>query len=329
MKSAINKKKLISIVAPVYNEGTVIGEFIDRVNNVIEALNEYDIELVLVDDGSEDRSLEIIKDHALHDEKIKIVELMRNYGQTSALSAGIDISKGDIIITMDSDLQHFPEEIPRFLEKIEDGYDMVCGWRKERKETIIRRWPSRVANYLIYKISSINIHDFGTTYRAYRREALKNIELFGEMHRFIPALASRFGCRIVEIPIQNITRPSGKSNYNILRTYGVTLDLFFLFFYLNYFTKPIRIFGLVATFLFGGGFLIALTLTVLSVSGITPPIREHVALLIFSVLLMILGANFLCYGLIAEVQSRTYFSVRKEKIYNVRSIWQKETDGQD
>lgn len=317
-----NNKTLISVIAPVYNEEAVIAQFIERIINVIKGLEKYDFELILVDDGSKDRSLQIIKDHAFRDGRIRVIELMRNYGQTSALSAGIDESKGNIIITMDSDLQHFPEEIPLFLEKIEDGYDLVCGWRKERQENIIRRWPSRVANYLIYKISGIWIHDFGTTFRAYRREILINMQLFGEMHRFIPAFASRLGCRIVEIPIQNINRQAGRSNYNLSRTYGVSLDLVFLYFYLNYITKPMRFFGLLAVFLFGSGFSIALIENVLAFSGIIDG-NEHTALLLFSVLLMILGVNLLCYGLIVEVQNRIYFYVRKERIYNVRAIWQK------
>jgi glycosyltransferase involved in cell wall biosynthesis len=321
-----NTKKLVSIVAPVYNEEDVIGQFIERIIKIADSQPRNNFELILVDDGSEDQSLKIIKDHAFRDERIQIVELMRNYGQTSALSAGIDKAQGNIIITMDSDLQHFPEEIPLFLEKIDEGYDLVCGWRRERREGIVRRWPSSVANYFIYKISGIKIHDFGTTFRAYRREILDNMQLFGDMHRFIPAFASRLGGKIIEIPIRNIERPSGKSSYNISRTYGVSLDLFFLFFYLNYFTKPIRIFGLLAVLLFGPGFMIALIEVILAFTGVLPPGNEHLALLLFCVLLMILGVNFLCYGIIAEVQNRIYFSVRKEKLYSVRSIWQKNTN---
>ncbi len=316
-------RRVISIVSPVYNEEAVIGEFITRIINIIKGLDEYDFEIILVDDGSKDRTLEIMKEYAFQDERIRLIELTRNYGQTSALSAGIDNAKGDIIITMDSDLQHFPEEIPFFIEKIEEGYDIVCGWRKERKENIIRRWPSKVANYLIRKISRINIHDFGTTYRAYCKGILDRIQLFGEMHRFIPALASRLGYRIVEIPIKNIPRTTGQSNYNIMRTYGVALDIFFLYFYLNFFTKPIRIFGLPSLLLFGTGFSVALIITVLSYADIMQPLKEHIALLLFSILLMILGTNILFFGLIAEVQNRIYYSVRKENIYNIRTIWQK------
>ena len=324
LNSNQTNKKLVSIVTPVYNEETIITQFIDRINKAVNSLEKYNFELLLVDDGSKDQTLEIIKKHALNDGKIRLIELMRNYGQTAALSAGIDEAKGDIVITMDSDLQHFPEDIPSFLEKIEEGYDLVCGWRKERKEGIVRRWPSRVANYLIHKISKVEIHDFGTTFRAFRKEVLENIELFGEMHRFIPALASRLGCKITEIPIQNISRPSGKSNYNLSRTYGVTMDLFFLFFYLSYLTKPIRIFGLLAMLLFGFGFAIALVLIVLAYAGIIAGARERIGLLLFSVFLMLLGVNSLFFGLIAEVQNRIYFTVNRYKIYNIRKIWKKE-----
>lgn len=327
MKALMRGKEnriLISIVAPILNEAAVIGQFIERIGEVMKNCNKYDYELVLVDDGSIDESLKTIREFASSDSKIRVVELMKNFGQTSALSAGIDESKGEIIITMDSDLQHFPEDIPLFLVKIEEGYDLVCGWRKERKEGIVRRWPSRIANYIAHRISRVNIHDFGTTFRAYKRGIFQNIEMFGEMHRFIPALASRMGCRIVEIPIQNVERPAGKSNYSILRTYGVALDLLFLFFYLNYLTKPIRIFGFLAMLLFAPGFIIALALTVFAYCGIIPGVREHIALLLFSILLMILGVNILCYGLIAEVQNRIYYAVRKEKIYHIRNIWRKE-----
>lgn len=319
----IPHKYLVSIVAPVYNEEDVISQFIDRIYATTRKMKEFNFELVLVDDGSKDASLNVMRSYPPKDITIRVIELMRNYGQTSALSAGIDEAKGDIIITMDSDLQHFPEDIPSFLEKVNEGYDIVCGWRMNRREGIARRWPSRVANYFIHKISKIDIHDFGTTFRAYRKEILRRIELFGEMHRFIPALAARLGCKITEIPIQNIGRPAGKSSYGLSRTYGVALDLFFLFFYLNYLTKPLRIFGILAVSLFGAGFFVASVLTTLAYAGIIQGVQERIGLLIFSVLLMVLGVNFLCYGLIAEVQNRIYFTVRGEKIYHVRSILEK------
>ncbi|MCL4457677.1 MAG: glycosyltransferase family 2 protein [Nitrospirae bacterium] len=258
-----NDITFISIVAPVYNEEAVIGQFIERISQTMSLLKSYDYELILVDDGSNDFSLKVMKKYVSQDTHVRIIELMRNYGQTSALLSGIESAKGEVIITMDSDLQHFPEEIPLFLEKIAEGYDLVCGWRKDRKEGIIRRWPSRIANYFIRNISGTDIHDFGTTFRAYRKGLLAKIELFGEMHRFIPALASRLGGKIIEIPIQNIERPSGKSSYGLSRTYGVILDLLFLYFYLNYVTKPLRIFGMLAFFLFVPSCMIAFILTAL------------------------------------------------------------------
>jgi len=321
MTEHISKKMSVSVVVPVYNEASVIGQLIDRIRAAMASLSEYELEIILVDDGSSDESLSIMKRFASQDRSIKVVELMRNYGQTSALSAGVDYAEGDIVVTMDADLQHFPEEIPHFLAKIEEGYDIVCGWRKERKENITRRLPSSTANYIIRKISGIDIHDFGTTFRAYRQEVMKKIELFGDMHRFIPALASRWGYRIAELPIQNIKRPVGKSNYTIGRTYGVALDLLFLFFYLNYLTKPLRIFGLLAILLFVPGFMIAATLIVLTYAGFIPAVKDRIALLLFSILLMILGVSFLCYGLIAEMQNRIYFAVKRDKIYNVRKVW--------
>jgi len=211
------KKKSISIVAPVYNEEIEIKEFVERIIRVIESLREqYEFEIILVDDGSSDNSLNIMKGLVKNETRLRVVELRKNYGQTPALQAGLDEAHGDIIVTMDSDLQHFPEEIPLFLEKLEaEEVDVVCGWRHDRKEGFLRKFPSWIANNMIRKISGFSIHDYGTTFRVYRSEIIKDVTLFGQQHRFIPVLAHLVGGRITEMKIQNIERQSGKSNYGI------------------------------------------------------------------------------------------------------------------
>ena len=249
--SDAGQREMLSIVSPVYNEEAVIADFVERVSFAVELLRHgYDAEIVLVDDGSRDGSLAVMKRLASSNPLLRVVELRRNSGQTAAIQAGIDLARGDVVITMDSDLQHFPEEIPKFVAKIEAGWDVVCGWRRQRQEKALRRWPSRAANRILRGISGLSIHDIGTTFRAYRREILKDIRLLGESHRFVPIFAHKVGARITEIQIQNIVRPQGKSNYGIGRTMGVLFDMFFLYFYMRYLDRPIRVFGLALVVLF-------------------------------------------------------------------------------
>jgi len=210
-----------SVVVPLYNESKAIEELYNRLTRTMSETGLY-YELVFVDDGSEDNTLELIKQMVSEDSRVVIVELRRNFGQTAALAAGFDTARGQIIISMDGDLQHSPEEIPNFIEKINAGYDVVSGWRKHRVDNLVmRKIPSRAANWLASKISGVEIHDFGTTFKAYRREIIEQLNLYGEMHRFIPALLSGSGAIIIEIPIKNIVRPSGDSNYGISRTFRV------------------------------------------------------------------------------------------------------------
>src|SRR6202034_2130898 len=203
-------------------------------------------ELVFVDDGSNDRTCRVLEEIAAVDSRVLVVKLRRNFGQTSALAAGFDHAQGEYILAMDGDLQHDPNEIPGFLEKLEEGYDVVSGWRKERIDNfIMRRFPSRCANWLMAKLSGVDIHDFGTTFKAYRREVIQNIPLYGEMHRFIPALASWYGASICEVPISNAAREFGQSHYNISRTFRVFFDLLTIRFLLRYMTRPLHFFGTV------------------------------------------------------------------------------------
>ena len=311
---------LVSVIAPVYNEAKVIRELHERIAKVAQSLPKYRFEMVYVDDGSKDGTLDSLKDIQKKDARVRVVELRRNFGQTPALQAGLHHAKGDIAVTMDADLQHFPEDIPRFLAEIENGFDLVCGWREKRREGVIRRWPSRVANKMIRWISKLDIHDFGTTFRAYRREVLDDLTLFGELHRFVPALANQAGCRIKEIPIENIERPEGKSNYGISRTFGVFLDLIFLYYYLRYMTRPMRAFGQLAGMFFVPGFFISATLVTLPYAGLLSPAKDHAALLLLSVMLMIIGIQFLAVGILAEMISRIYVSSSGKEIYRVRRV---------
>src|SRR5580698_7693190 len=236
-----------SIVVPFHNEEENVTTLYDRLKAVMEQVLEpgrESFELVFVDDGSRDRTYRLLEEIAAVDSRVLIVKLRRNFGQTSALAAGFDHAQGEFILAMDGDLQHDPDEIPNFLAKLEEGYDVVSGWRSQRGDNfILRRIPSSCANRLMATLSGVDIHDFGTTYKAYRREVIHNIPLYGEMHRFIPALAAWYGASICEIPIKNVNRERGKSHYGIGRTFRVFFDLLTIRFLLRYMTRPLHFFG--------------------------------------------------------------------------------------
>lgn len=315
-------RQFVSIVAPVYNEQDCIEEFIRRCLAVADSLDErYRFELVLVDDGSRDNSLAVMKKVARTDARVRVVELSRNYGQTPALQAGLDRARGDILVTLDSDLQHFPEEIPEFLARLEEDYDVVCGWRKDRAEGRIRRWPSRVANLLIGKIAGIDLHDFGTTFRACRRFVLEDVRLFGEFHRFVPALLKNAGGRVCEIPIRNIVRPTGKSNYGIGRTLGVFLDLFTLYFFTHYLDRPMRAFGKLAILSGTAGFSILTAMIVIAYAYNLPLFREHPGWFILGSMLLLVGIQLLLVGILSEILIRIHFQQGDRRVYRVRREW--------
>lgn len=321
-RSAINgNKTIVSIVVPFFNEEQALPVLVKRLQSAVEPLaSHYEFEIILVDDGSEDRSLQIATDLMVNEPRLRVVELRRNYGQTAALQAGMDRSQGDLIITMDADLQHFPEEIPKFIHELENGYDVVCGWRSNRREGILRRWPSRAANYLLRKISGLTIHDIGTTYRAYRTEIVRDIQLLGEHHRFIPILAAKVGARITEIEIENVERTTGTSSYGLSRSTNVFIDLFFLFFLVRYLDRPLRLFGKISLFLFGLAGIIGATLGWLALSTGLPVVREHSGWFLTGLGFMIAGLQIILTGLISELvvrlqfcgDGRSYYKVRKE-----------------
>jgi glycosyltransferase involved in cell wall biosynthesis len=306
----------VSFVVPVYNEE-------DNVKLLYEELSEVTLnsglhaEFVFVDDGSSDDSVRRLSEAAIDDPRVKIIVLRRNFGQTAAMSAGFDHADGDIIITMDGDLQNDPHEAPRMIEKLEEGYDIVAGWRKDRQDN---KWsrviPSMIANRIISKTTKVSLHDYGCSLKVFRAEVIKNINLYGEMHRFIPAVASQLGVRICEIPVNHRARQFGTSKYGISRTVRVILDLLTVQFFLGFATRPLHLFGMLGL---GSGFLGTLLLMYLSferlVLGI--PLANRPILLV-GVMLVLIGLQFICSGLLAEVMVRTYHESQGKKIYAVR-----------
>lgn len=314
-------RPLVSIVAPVYNESATLPEFVRRIAAVCDTLTRYATEIVLVDDGSTDDTLQVARTLIEVEPRLRVIELRRNFGQTAALQAGLSCAIGELVISMDSDLQHFPEDIPLFIEQAERGFDVVCGWRKDRQENALRRWPSRAANLLIKRVIGLELHDFGTTFRLYRADLLSHISLIGEEHRFVPALAHMVGARITEIPIKNIERPVGTSNYGIGRTFGVALDILFLYFSRFYATRPLRVFGKVAVALLLPGLLIAVALLAINLVTGEPTTRTRSGWFLLSALLMLSSLQVLLTGILAEVLARIFYRTGSGESYVVRREW--------
>ncbi|MBZ5527829.1 MAG: glycosyltransferase family 2 protein [Acidobacteriia bacterium] len=309
-----------SIVVPFFNEQENIPPLYLKLTEVMDAIGES-YEMIFIDDGSRDNTYRVLEDIYEHDRRVNLVRLRRNFGQTAALKAGFDYCRGDVIISMDGDLQHDPAEIPQFLEKIEEGYDLVSGWRVARKDRwLTRRLPSKVANWMMAKLSGISVHDFGTTFKAYRREIIQEIHLYGELHRFIPALAGSNGARIAEVPIVNLERKSGKSNYGIGRTIRVFLDLLIIKFMLDYSTRPLQLFGLVGVAGTGLGGIICVALALEKLIFHTALFTEHGPLLLLAVALIVSGIQFISMGLLGEMISRTYYESQNKPIYALREV---------
>ncbi|HKA02168.1 MAG TPA: glycosyltransferase family 2 protein [Candidatus Solibacter sp.] len=310
---------MLSIVIPIHNEEPSILPLYDRLTSVLDPL-QRPYEILFVDDASNDRSFELLANLVETDGHLKVIRLRRNFGQTAALSAGFHEAKGDIIIAMDGDLQHAPEDIPLLLEKIDQGYDIASGWRKKRVDNaVMRKFPSRIANWLMAKASGIDLHDFGTTFKAYRAEVLKDVNLYGELHRFIPALASFYGARVVEVPIRNVPRAAGDSHYGIGRTFRVMFDILTIKFLLKYFTRPMHFFGTLGLIGCGTGGAIMAYLAVKKILGYEI-VLEHGPLMIAGALLLLGGIIMFSTGLIGEMMMRTYFESQDRRIYAVREI---------
>jgi glycosyltransferase involved in cell wall biosynthesis len=303
-----------SIVVPFHNEEENVTVLYDRLKEVMERVGDS-FEMVLVDDGSWDKTYKLLEEIAAVDSRVLVVKLRRNFGQTSALAAGFDHASGEFILAMDGDLQHDPNEIPNFIEKLNEGYDVVSGWRKERIDNfVMRRIPSRCANWLMAKLSDVDIHDFGTTYKAYRREVIHNIPLYGEMHRFIPALASWYGASICEIPIKNVNRERGKSHYGIGRTFRVFFDLITIRFLLRYMSRPLHFFGSFGAVSILGGFGVAVVL--LAMKLFNPHlslVNHHGPLFVIGAVMIVSGVQLLALGLLGELQVRHYYTTSEHQ----------------
>jgi len=277
---------------------------------------------VLVDDGSSDKTYKLLEEIVAVDSRVLVIKLRRNFGQTSALAAGFDHASGDFILAMDGDLQHDPAEIPNFLAKLDEGFDVVSGWRKERIDNfVMRRIPSRCANWLMAKLSGVDIHDFGTTFKAYRHEVIQNIPLYGEMHRFIPALASWFGATICEIPIKNVHRERGKSHYGIGRTFRVFFDLLTIRFLLKYMTRPLHFFGgFGALGILAGSFISAVLLGIKIAYPHQNVMDQHAPLFVIGGVLIVAGIQLLAIGLLGELQVRHYHTSQHRAPYTIDRI---------
>lgn len=308
---------MISVVIPVYNEEENIPVLHEKLRSVLDRLGD-DFEIIYVDDGSTDRTLEILEDLQKNDRHVVVLSLRRNFGQTAAFAAGFDFARGDVIITMDADLQNDPEDIPRLLELIKD-YDLVSGWRKERKDPFFsRRLPSIIANWLISKVTGVRLHDYGCSLKAYRKDIVKNLRLYGEMHRFIPAVASWYGVKIAEVPVKHHPRFKGRSKYGISRTFKVLLDLVTVKFLQSFSTKPIQFFGSMGLLSSLLGFFILLYLTALKfLKGAAIGGRP---LLILGVLLVVVGVQFIGMGLLGEMIVRVYHESQRKPIYVLKKI---------
>ncbi len=310
---------MLSVVIPIHNEEPAILPLYDRLTPVLEASGRP-YEIIFVDDASTDRSFELLANLVETDGRLQVIRLRRNFGQTAALSAGFDQARGEVIVSLDGDLQHDPEDIPALLAKIDEGYDIASGWRKNRVDNAVtRKLPSRIANWLIAKASGMDLHDFGTTFKAYRAEVLKEVNLYGDLHRFIPALASFYGARVAEVPIRNVPRASGGSHYGLGRTFRVLFDLLTIKFLLQYFTRPMHFFGMIglACTTAGGGILGFLALHKLTGHEIAV---EHGPLMVAGALLFLGGVSMFSTGLLGEVMIRTYFESQGRRIYAIREI---------
>jgi glycosyltransferase involved in cell wall biosynthesis len=312
----------ISIVIPVFNEEENIQILHEKLKKVLDPLNK-EYEILFIDDGSTDKTLSILEEIQSHDKSVLILSLRRNFGQTAAFAAGFDFARGDVIVTMDGDLQNDPADIPKLLELIKDN-DLVSGWRKKRKDPFLtRRLPSRIANWLISNVTGVKLHDYGCSLKAYRRDVIKNLKLYGEMHRFIPAVASWYGVRLAEVETVHYPRLRGSSKYGISRTIKVVLDLITVKFLQSFSTKPIQFFGPIGVISGILGFLVSLYLTIDKLLfgrdiGGRP-------LLLLGALLIIVGIQLIGMGLLGEMIVRVYHESQRKPIYVIKKILGPET----
>jgi glycosyltransferase involved in cell wall biosynthesis len=308
----------LSIVIPLYNEQDCIPGLYQQLTAALEPMGRP-YEIVIIDDGSRDCSFELLKELHARDPRVHVIHFRRNFGQTAAFAAGFEHARGDIVITMDADLQNDPADIPRLVAKMDEGFDIVSGWRVDRKDPFFsRRLPSMIANRLISEATMVHLHDYGCSLKAYRNEVVKNVKLYGELHRFIPALASGMGVRLAEIPVNHRARKFGKSKYGISRTIRVFLDMLTVRFLLSYSTRPIHVFGTFGLATAGVGILFAIYLSFVKIF-----LGQNIGnrpLLMLSILLIVIGVQMVTMGLLGEMQVRSYHEAQGKKIYVIREI---------
>lgn len=307
----------LSIVVPLYNEEENVEILHQRLKESLEQLG-LEYEILYVDDGSTDRTLTGLEEIQAKDRKVVVLSLRRNFGQTAAFAAGFDFARGDIVITMDGDLQNDPKDIPKLLEIIKDN-DLVSGWRKKRKDAFFtRRLPSIFANWVISRVTGVKLHDYGCSLKAYRRDVIKNLKLYGEMHRFIPAVASWYGIRVAEVETTHYPRLRGKSKYGLSRTIKVILDLITVKFLQSFSTKPLQFFGPIGLGSGALGFLISLYLSIEKIF-IGRPIGGR-PLLLLGALLIIVGIQLIGMGLLGEMLVRVYHESQRKPIYVIKKV---------
>jgi len=310
----------LSLFLPVYNEEENLPRLNERIFQAMERLG-HSFEVIYVDDGSVDRSLELLKKFAARDSRVRVIAFRRNYGQTAAIAAGINGARGDVLIPMDADLQNDPADIERLLAKLDEGYDVVSGWRKDRRDALLTRTlPSKLANGLISKISGVELHDYGCSLKAYRREVLKDVQLYGEMHRFIPIYASWTGARVTEIPVAHFPRVAGKSKYGLSRTIKVIFDLITIKFMASYMTKPLYAFGWAGVLAFAISLFSALFAFLMKYAN-WPHHADFIEtpLPVLAMVMLVLGIQLFLMGLIAEMLVRTYHESQGKPIYTIKT----------
>ena len=308
---------LISIVVPVYNESDSIRLLINEIINVMKS-HQLLFELIIVNDGSVDSTSNVLENLSIEIKQLTVINLRKNYGQTAALAAGFDHSNGDIIVTLDGDLQNDPNDIPKLITNINEGYDLICGWRFQRKDKLLnRRIPSQIANRLIGNVTGIHLHDYGCSLKAFKHEIIKDIKLYGELHRFLPVLANIEGAKIKEIKVNHRSRKYGQSKYGIDRTFRVLMDLLTVWFMNKFLTRPMYVFGFIGIISIISSFIMSSYLIVLKFIGESIGNRP---LLIFALILGIAGVQLFSFGLLGELLMRTYHESQNRPIYRVREI---------
>jgi len=314
----------VSVIIPVFNEEQNVTLGYQELSAVMRAFGRP-YELIYIDDGSRDTTVSTLAQIAKLDPTVRVIELRRNFGQTAAMAAGFDFAELEVVVTLDGDLQNDPHEIPAMVQKLEEGYDMVAGWRRDRQDAwLSRKLPSRIANWVISRSTRVKLHDYGCTLKVMTAELAKSIRLYGEMHRFIPALADEVGARIAEVPVNHRARRFGTSKYGISRTLRVILDLITVKFLLGYSKRPIHLFGTVGLLSSGFGTLLLAIMTYQRFFQSVP--MGNRPLLALGVMLIIIGLQFLVFGLLAEVLARTYYESQRKPIYAVRRVYQDGTD---